>query len=109
LRKKRSSGLRSGLRMGFWVLARAPMIRRDGGRSVGEAETVFVRRERMIMLRGSTERGPAREDASAKEGGSGGIVAGSSASVIGRRSEEEMCLREREADEVVDGDEEEEL
>lgn len=75
-------------------------MRREGGSRAGEEETVLVARERMIMLRGSTESGPAREDASAKDGGSGGIVAGSSASVMGRRSDEEMCLREGREGEV---------
>lgn len=45
------------MRSGFVVFARTDMIHNEGGSKTGEEEMAFVRRERMIICRGSTLRG----------------------------------------------------
>lgn len=75
-------------------------MRSEGGSSMGEDETMLVARERRIMTSGRTESGPARA-ASVSYGG-GMACNCSGARVEGRRSDEEMCLRD-EMDHVCEG------
>ena len=67
------------------------MIRRDGGSSVGEDETVVVMRDLKIMESGRTERG-AREAPWV----GGAILSRGSAIVLVLRSEDWISVREEE-------------